>query len=242
MPASRRKPLSPQPPPPIVETGGILREIYARLSEAYGAKTWHWHPDYVRGPMDVIAGAILVQHTTWQSAERALEALRAAGLLEPEALLRADEGVLIPLIRISGTPSIKARRLRAVASTIAGGGGTEAFLRLPDADLRARLLATHGIGPETADAIMLYAAGRAVFEIDAYTRRTFTRIGVTPKHDTYAAWQALFEDALPDGDATLYQRYHAYIVLHGKAICRAAPRCPECPLVAVCRTGRRLSP
>jgi endonuclease-3 related protein len=212
--------------------------VYTRLDRAYRDETWHWSPGYIRGPMDVVAGAILVQHTAWPNAERALEHLRDAGALDPGALLAMPDDALVPLIRVSGTPTVKLRRLRAIASTIEDAGGIDAFLRLYDGELRARLLATHGIGAETADAIMLYAAGRRVFEIDAYTRRMFRRIGAGPATDTYDAWQRFFEEALPDGDASMFQRYHAYIVLHAKAVCRARPRCEACPLLELCMTGR----
>jgi endonuclease-3 related protein len=188
--------------------------------------------------MDVIAGAILVQHTAWRNAERALEQMRDAGALDSRRLATMPDEALVPLIRISGTPTVKARRVRAIAAAIEDAGGIDALFSLPDAELRARLLATHGIGEETADAIMLYAAGRRVFEIDAYTRRMFRRVGVGPDADTYGAWQRFFEDALRDGDASLFQRYHAYIVLHGKTLCRAVPRCASCPVRDLCDTGQ----
>jgi endonuclease-3 related protein len=217
-----------------------LREIYRLLQGAYGCETWHWSPEHVRDPIEVLVGAVLVQHTTWSNAERALEALRAAGELDARAIAAMPEAELASLVRVSGTPTIKARRLRALSVTIDRNGGLAAFLRLPTALLRAELLATHGIGPETADAILLYAAGRRVFEIDAYTKRIFSRIGAGPGDAArYDTWQRYFEDALGrDGDAVMFQRYHGYIVLHGKRLCRARPRCGECPLLGVCREGR----
>jgi endonuclease-3 related protein len=229
MTALRRK---PQP------RSKALREIFARLEAAYGAETWHWSPDYVRGPIDVIVGAILVQHTVWANAERALEGLRAAGALDTRVLASMPDDDLLPLIRVSGTPNVKARRLRAIASTIETAGGMDAFLALADDDLRERLLATHGVGPETADGIMLYAAGRRVFMVDAYTQRLFRRIGLGPAADRYGDWQRHLEDALPGGDVAMFQRSHACIVLHGKALCRAKPLCERCPLSDICETGR----
>jgi endonuclease-3 related protein len=104
--------------------------------------------------------------------------------------------------------------------------------------MRARLLATHGVGPETADAIALYAAGHAAFVIDAYTRRVFRRLGIGPEVDGYDAWQRYFEDALPV-DVTMFRRFHAWIVVHGKDRCRPAPRCDGCPLAPVCAHARR---
>ena len=233
----RRKTVTPGPERPSSE-GRALHEIFARLEAVYGAETWHWSPEYVRGTIDVIVSAVLVQHTAWANAERALEQMREAGALDARILASMPDTALVPLIRVSGTPTVKARRLRAVAATIEAAGGMEAFLARPDAELRAQLIGTHGIGPETADAIMLYAAGRRVFVIDAYTQRIFTRIGLAPSTSRYAEWQRYFEDALTDGDAAAFQRHHAHIVLHGKALCRPKPLCGTCPLQTICATGR----
>lgn len=184
---------------------------------------------------------MLVQHTTWTNAERALEQLRAAGLLDMRAIASAPDDVLLPLIRVSGTPTIKLRRLRALAQTVEAAGGIEVFLAQPLDVLRPQLLATHGIGPESADAIALYAASKRTFVIDAYTRRLFGRIGLTPSAgDGYEDWRRWFEAALPDAGAALFQRYHADIVLHGKTLCRPKPRCSLCPLAPVCETGTAL--
>jgi len=134
---------------------------------------------------------------------------------------------------------MKARRLRAIADSIEGAGGLDAFFALSDGELRERLLATHGIGPETADAIMLYAAGRPAFVIDAYTRRTFRRLGLGPAEDGYGAWQRFFVEGLQDvASVELFQRYHGHIVLHGKELCRSTPRCVPCPLLPHCSDAR----
>jgi endonuclease-3 related protein len=214
-----------------------LARALAILDERYRNENWHWDAAHVRGPMDIIAGAVLVQHTTWTNAERALEQLRAAGALEPSLLAQMTDDALVPLVRISGTPTIKARRLRAVAATIEQSGGIDALLALPKDVLRTKLLDTHGIGPETADAILLYAAGHRAFLIDAYTQRLFCRIGIGPDGAAYDAWQRWFEDRLPDATARDFQRHHAHIVLHGKTLCRPKPRCGECPLLAICAFG-----
>ena len=144
------------------------------------------------------------------------------------------------LVRVSGTPAIKARRLRALAAMVEDAGGIDALFALPTDDLRARLLATYGIGPETADAIMLYGAGRRVFEVDAYAQRLFGRLGFAiPRGTNYGAWQRWFEAALADEDAAYFQHYHAYIVLHCKTLCRATPLCTHCPLLPQCPEGQR---
>lgn len=224
--------------PPDTEVAA-LADVSRVLDDIYGDEHWVWDPEHVRNAMDIIAGAVLVQHTTWINAERALEALRAAGGLDPARLARMPDDVLVPLVRVGGTPTVKARRLRAIAQTIVEAGGLDALLSLPADELRATLLATHGIGAETADAIMLYAAGQPVFVIDAYTRRLFRRIGIGPEADSYATWQQWFEDRLP-ADARSYQRHHAHIVLHAKAICRPKPRCQACPLTNRCNLAKGL--
>ena len=216
-----------------------LRSIYRLLECAYGGETWHWSPEHVSAPIDVLVGAVLVQHTTWSNAERALEAMREAGALDTQVILAMPDAHLASLVRVSGTPTIKARRLRALAATVERNGGVPAFLTMPTPVLRGELLGTHGIGPETADAILLYGAGRGMFEIDAYTKRIFSRIGDGPGETaSYDAWQRYFEAALGrQGDATMFQRYHGYIVLHGKSVCRPTPHCERCPLIGVCSEG-----
>ena len=219
-----------------------LCRLYDRLETMYGAETWHWMPAHVEGAVDVIAGAVLVQHTTWTNAERALERLRDANALDISVLAQIPEQEIASLVRVSGTPAVKARRLRAVAHTVETAGGVDAFLALPAEDLRARLLATHGVGPETADAIALYAAGYPVFIVDAYTKRLFRRLGLGPHEgDGYDDWQRYLHDRFGEVNSEALQRFHAYIVLHGKKLCRAKPLCPKCPLVADCPAGQAIS-
>ena len=215
-----------------------IASVYLTLDSVYGREVWHWMPGVARSPLDIIAGAILVQHTTWRTAERALDALRDAGMLSIDALTSAPESEIAACVRVAGTPAIKARRLRAVATTIRDAGGLDTFLTLPLDVMRPLLLTTHGIGPETADAIALYAAGLRTFVIDAYTRRLFTRLGATPASASYEVWRRWFEDALPDANVTLFRRYHAWIVLHCKALCRPAPLCGGCVLLDACAHGR----
>lgn len=215
-----------------------IRDVLGALKHTYADEIWHWMPERAR-PVDVIVGAILVQHTTWTNAERALKSLRDAGALDVGALASMPEAEIAALVRVSGTPSVKAQRLRATAEMIEGAGGLDAFLALQLEAMRPLLLGTHGIGPETADAIALYAAGRRTFVIDAYTRRVFGRLGLEPAPPAgYAAWQRFFEDALPDDDAEAFQRYHGHIVLHAKALCRVKPKCAPCPLLPRCPHGR----
>jgi endonuclease-3 related protein len=222
------------------DVGARVRKALATLEHTYGDELWHWMPEHAQ-PIDIIVGAILVQHTTWVNANRALDSLREAGALEVRALASRPESESAALVRVSGTPSIKARRLRAAATMIEDAGGLDAFLALPLDSMRPLLLATHGIGPETADAIALYAARNRTFVIDAYTQRIFTRLGLEPAPAAgYAAWQRHFEDALPDEDVEAFQRYHGYIVHHAKALCRVKPTCAPCPLLDRCRHRQSL--
>ncbi len=221
----------------VGQRSDAVQDILERLDAAYGHEHWHWMPEHA-SPMEIIVGAILVQHTTWQNAERALHAMRDVGLLDANAIIVATDATLVDAVRVSGTPNVKARRLRAIAQTIIGAGGLDATLALPLEDLRILLLATHGVGRETADAIALYACAKRTFVIDAYTRRVFRRVGIGPEHDAHEDWRGFLENALPDAGVRTFQRYHAWIVLHAKTLCRTRPLCDPCPLLDACETGR----
>ena len=212
-----------------------LRDIHDRLLAAYGPQHW-WPGDTA---FEIIAGAILTQSASWKNVEKALANLRAAGALSPAGLRSLTEEELAGLIRPSGYYNAKARKLKAFVALLYErfGGDLERMLASPEDELRPALLATHGIGAETADSVLLYAARRPVFVIDAYTRRTFSRLGLAPEGETYDAWQRLFIHGLPP-DAALFNEYHALIVRHGKDVCRKQPRCGECALNDVCATAR----
>jgi len=212
-----------------------LVELYRTLFDAYGPQGW-WPGD--QDPFVVVVGAILTQTTAWANVERALANLREAGLLSPAALLAVPEGELARVIRPAGYFNAKARKLKAFVETLCDrfDGRLERLFALPVAELRHALLAVHGIGPETADDIILYAARRPVFVIDAYTRRVFSRLGLRPAREDYAEWQALFMEALAP-DVALFNEYHALLVRHAKVACRKQPLCGGCPLLASCPTG-----
>ncbi|MFQ5472485.1 MAG: endonuclease III domain-containing protein [Dehalococcoidia bacterium] len=214
---------------------GRLVDVYERLLERFGPQGW-WPGD---GPFEIIVGAILTQAAAWTNVEKALVNLKSAGVLSPEGVGSMPEDELASLVRPSGYYNAKARKLKAFVELLGReyGGDLDRMLDCPAEVLRQRLLSTYGIGPETADSILLYAAGLPVFVVDAYTRGVFTRLGVAPERDTYEAWQALFMSALP-AKSTLFNEYHALIVRLGKEFCRKAPECGECPLIDVCATGR----
>ena len=217
--------------PPVPDLA--VPQVLDALEQMHGAERWHWTPE--SDPFEVAAGAILVQHTNWTNAERALDRLREAGVLDPERLAALPDGAIEELIRPSGQYRTKARKLRAFLDLIARHGTLAALLALPPDALRERLLATWGIGDETADAIALYAAGKPAVVVDAYTRRVFSRLGLGPPPDgSYGAWQAYLAGELPR-EAPALARFHALVVLHAKGLCLARrPRCGDCDLAPRC--------
>lgn len=205
----------------------VLRQAYDRLWERYGPQ--HWWP--AEAPLEVIVGAVLTQNTSWVNVERALTRLREADVLSLERLNRLSRAELEELIQPAGSYRVKAHRLRNLLDAIAGfqDGDLSAFLAQPKDELRLALLAVNGIGPETADAIVLYAAGQPTFVVDAYTARVAKRHGWMDMDADYEAIQARFQDELPE-DVALFNEYHALLVRVGKEYCRPSPRCEACPL------------
>ena len=207
-----------------------LAHLYHRLFDHYGPQHW-WPADT---PFEVMVGAVLTQNTAWTNVERAIDNLRQAGLLDPAAMAAQSPAQLARQIRPSGYFNVKARRLHALCEWLLSEPDAEA---IDTETLRQRLLAIHGIGPETADDILLYAYQRPVFVIDAYTRRLCSRLGLLEADLTYEALRAAFEQALPK-EVALFNEYHALIDHHAKLICRPKPRCGECFLSGDCPGGR----
>lgn len=208
--------------------GGVLLDWYAALLAAHGHRGW-W-PGRTR--TEIILGAILTQNTAWGNVEKALAVLRAARLLDFSMLRRIPETELALHLRSSGAFRQKARKVRAFLQTLdeSAGGTLAGMARVPTHQLRTALLDTWGIGPETADCILLYAFGRPVFVVDAYTRRVVARHGLVAENALYREVQALFHASLP-ADPDLWNDYHAQFVRLGQEHCRrAAPRCAGCPL------------
>jgi endonuclease-3 related protein len=214
-------------------TGGdsslTLRDYYDTLFAALGPQRW-WPG---RTAFEVIVGAILTQNTSWSNVEPAIGNLRRAKLLTPRAIEAVPLGRLAKLIRSSGCFRQKAKKLKAFVRFLREEheGSLVKMFGTPTEVLREQLLDVHGIGPETADAILLYAGRHPVFVVDAYARRMLERHQLAePKH-SYEELRHVFERSLP-ADAPLYNEFHALIVRAGKDYCRATnPRCEECPLV-----------
>jgi endonuclease-3 related protein len=181
--------------------------------------------------VEVVVGAILTQGTAWVNVERAITRLRAARALDMGRLHAMPRGRLAGLVRPAGYFRVKAGRLRAFVRHVMRrhDGRLRAFLRGPLPALRAELLSIPGIGPETADSILLYAAGRPVFVVDTYTRRILARHRIAARDVDYARLQRLFMANLPH-DPALFNEFHALFVRLAKEHCRATPRCEGCPL------------
>ncbi len=214
----------------------MLEDVYQRLYRAYGPQGW-WPGD---GPLDVVIGAILTQSAAWANVERAIAQLKETDCWSLEAIHQRPVDELAQIVRSSGYFNAKARKLKAFAAHVANNyaGGLAEFLGKDPAQLREELLSIHGIGPETADDIMVYAAGWPSFVIDAYTRRTIDRMGLMAPEwrGGYDDYQQLFHRNLPK-DAALFNEYHALLDQHGKTVCVKAPRCSGCCLRDICATG-----
>lgn len=182
-----------------------------------------------------MTGAVLTQSAAWTNVEKAIARLKEADLLSPEAIMKADEDILAEAIRPSGYFNVKTRKLKALAAWLVAGYNGQADKLLPaETDvLRQELLGVWGIGEETADSILLYACGKPVFVIDAYTRRIFSRLGLAERDAGYDCLQRLFTANLA-ADAAVFNEYHALIVRHAKEHCRVKPVCQGCVLKTIC--------
>ncbi len=211
--------------------GRRLLDLYRRLFNFYGDQRW-WPADT---PFEVMVGAVLTQSTSWRNVEKAISNLKAAGALSPEMLRSINQDELAAIIRPSGYHNAKAKKLRALAEFMLAecGDDLDRLFSQDTEDLRRRLLGVHGIGPETADSILLYAGDKPVFVIDAYTRRIMARLGLAPENAGYEACRRLFLSNLP-ADAALFNEYHALLVRHGKDFCRKSPVCRGCCLNDIC--------
>lgn len=209
-----------------------LENIYRRLYVHFGPQ--HWWPGESR--WEIMVGAILTQNTAWRNVELALANLKSAGLLHPARMRRARTATLARLIRPSGYFNLKAKKLKALVTFLFERYGGDPA-RMIGSDLhsaRAALLTVYGVGAETADSILLYAAEQPIFVVDAYTRRICARLGLMRAQAAYDELQRLFLAHLPP-DAAVFNEYHALLVALGKNICtKRAPRCERCPLNDTC--------
>ena len=212
-----------------------LLNIYELLHGYFGDLHW-WPAD---SPFEVMVGAILTQNTAWTNVEKAISALKDGNLLSPAALLRIDEEILAETIRPSGYHHVKAKRIKSLALFLLEeySGSIERMCAEELPVLREKLLSVRGIGPETADSILLYACRKPVFISDAYTERILQRHGLIPGNTDVSQIRTLFMTHLPH-DASLFNQFHALLVNTGKTFCRKIPKCTSCPLrILLGKTG-----
>ncbi len=210
---------------------------YDRLLRRFGPQ--HWWPAKTR--FEVIVGALLMQQTAWRNVETAIANLKRAGLMSPAAIARASIPQLRRHVRVAGLHRAKPRRLKRFCQRLMEfGGDLDPFFGRDPAVVREDLLTQEGVGPETADSILLYASDTPTFVVDAYTVRIARRLGwiEAGAYDGVKAW---FEARVPRG-VPMYREYHALLVAHGKSICRPRPRCGECPLNERCAYYRTARP
>ena len=213
-----------------------LMDGFRRMLKRFGPRGW-WPGET---PFEVMVGAILTQNTNWKNVERAIANLKCEDVLDPRALLALTPQKLASLIRPAGYFRVKAKRLSHFLEYFveAYDGSARKMARRDLGALREELLAVNGIGPETADSILLYALKKQTFVIDAYTKRIISRHGLAAWDDTYDDLQELFMDRLAR-DIPLYNEYHALIVETGKDFCRRTPQCDACPLGPMLKEARQ---
>ena len=204
-----------------------LTGLYERLLDAYGPQRW-WPAE---SAFEVIVGAMLTQNTSWKNVERAITSLKATGNLDLDRIAALPRDDLAGLIRSSGFFNVKAMRLKNLCGWLQSRGGLDALSEWDTGRLRQSLLSINGVGPETADDILLYAFDRPVFVIDNYTRRLLKKLGMTGGQEDYETLRQMFEACLAR-DHRLYNEYHALIVRHAKEKCTDDDRCRHCAVEA----------
>ena len=217
-----------------------MPQVFNRLLKAFGPQKW-WPGD---SGFEMMVGAMLTQNTSWKNVEKAIRNLRDADLMDPHALYNVPLEELEELLRPAGYYRVKARRLRSFLEFFINryNGSPKTMFHTDLATLRDELLAVKGVGPETADSILLYAGAMPVFVIDAYTHRIFARHGWIPYDADYRQIQDFIQSSLPD-DPLMYNEYHALLVHTGKHYClKKNPKCHECPLRDLLPEGGPLEP
>lgn len=207
-----------------------LNAVYSKLYKAFGPQRW-WPGET---PFEMAVGAILTQNTNWRNVEKAIDTLKREGKLNASAIHKINPERLASLIKPAGYFNVKAKRLKHFVDFILKGyGGRMAEMKQEEMDvIREKLLGVNGIGPETADSIILYALKKPVFVIDAYTKRILSRHDIIDHDETYDSFQGLFHSNLKR-DVRLFNEYHALFVRVAKEYCRTKPRCGECPIEGV---------
>jgi len=207
-----------------------LLKLYNSLYNSIGPRHW-WPAD---SPFEVIVGAILTQNTSWKNVEKALHALKEKDLLDPLKIRTLDEAFLAETIKSSGFFTIKAKRIKNFIHFLFAHyqGSLEKMFSEKLPSLRENLLKINGVGPETADSILLYAGGKPIFVVDAYTKRIFERHSLISESASYDETQNLFMENL-EKNVSMFNEYHALLVYVGKNFCKRTPQCGECPIKGI---------
>jgi endonuclease-3 related protein len=215
--------------------GKKLLQIYQKLYKAIGPRKW-WPGD---SPFEVIIGAILTQNTSWKNVERTIRALKEKNLLDPLGIYSLEEELLAKTIKSAGFFNIKAKRIKNFIGFLFKNyqGSIEKMFSENTVPLREKLLKINGIGPETADSILLYAGEKPIFVVDAYTKRILTRHNLISKSAGYSEIQELFMENLIK-DVSMFNEYHALFVYIGKHFCKRIPNCQNCPLKGFLEKGK----
>ncbi|MBF0493292.1 MAG: endonuclease III domain-containing protein [Deltaproteobacteria bacterium] len=208
----------------------ILEEIFQKMLQHFGPQKW-WPAETA---FEVIVGAVLTQNTNWMNVEKAITQLKQKKLLNFKSLFEIEEASLAELIRPAGYFNVKAKRLKALLRFIfeETEGELDPLFELPPSNLREKLLQVKGVGPETADSILLYAAQKPIFVVDQYTYRVLSRHFLIPEESSYEEMQYFMIQHLPE-DLNLFNEYHALIVRVGKEFCKPKAQCENCPLKGV---------
>ncbi len=209
-----------------IDRDGLLK-MYNAMVGRFGVRNW-WPGE---SPLEICIGAILTQNTSWKNVEKAIGAIKGQGLMEISRLYDIDQGELAEIIRPAGYYNVKAKRLKNFINHVqeSFGGALERLFNLNLNRLRKELLSLNGIGPETADSMILYAAGKPIFVVDLYTTRILSRHKFVNDKAPYDEAQALFHERL-ERDVSLYNDFHAQFVAVGNNFCKPKPKCDDCPL------------
>ena len=214
----------------VTPVNGVIQAVYEQMFSCYGPQHW-WPGDTL---FEIIVGAVLTQNSAWSNVEKAIANLKTEACLTLPRLRELSHNELAQLIRPSGYFNIKSKRLKNLCDCLDAQGGEEALHVLPTDELRNILLGVNGVGPETADDILLYGYHRPVFVIDAYTRRIFSRLSLISGNESYEEMRKLFEQTLGP-NVPQYSEYHALIVRHAKQACAKRPICEGCCIRDFCK-------
>ncbi len=220
-----------------------IKQVYDALLKAFGHQNW-WPTITGNKETEVILGAILTQNTSWKNVEKAMTSMASEGMIDFRRIATEKREKVARLIKPSGYYNQKAERLQLFAKHIVSNynGNIKLLLTNETKQLRSELLGIKGIGPETADSIMLYAAEKASFVVDTYTKRIFSRMGLCSDSVSYDELQNLIVNNLPNHflNASTFKQYHALLVQLGKGFCvKSKPKCHSCPLSKTCKLGRQ---